>query len=105
MEIGAANPESKRIRLDPLTITLRYSSQDFSLTPTDSRLNTGTNPFDRGGVETFSYTGDFLCHTDQSVAFTFTPQNPTPTALVTANGQSAQPASVRNLPGSDSKED
>ncbi|MFZ3263077.1 MAG: hypothetical protein WA172_03685 [Terriglobales bacterium] len=69
---------------DPLTITLTYSSQDFSLNPTDSRSNTGTNPFDRGGVETFSYTGDFLCHMDQSVAFTFTPQNPTLTALVTA---------------------
>jgi hypothetical protein len=69
---------------DPLTITLTYSSQDFSLNTTDSRGNTGTNPFDRGGVETFSYTGDFLCHADQSVAFTFTPQNPTLTALVTA---------------------
>jgi hypothetical protein len=69
---------------DPLTITLTYSSQDFSLSPTDSRSNTGNNPFDRGGVETFSYSGDFLCHTDQSVAFTFTPQNITPEALVTA---------------------
>lgn len=69
---------------DPLTITLTYSSQDFSLNPIDSRSNTGTNPFDRGGVETFSYSGDFLCHADQSVAFTFTPQNPTATALVTA---------------------
>jgi len=69
---------------DPLTITLTYSSQDFSLNPTDSRSNTGSNPFDRGGVETFSYTGDFLCHMDQSVAFTFTPQNPTLSALVTA---------------------
>ncbi len=67
-----------------LTITLTYSSQDFSLNTTDSRGNPGTNPFDRGGVETFSYTGDFLCHADQSVAFTFTPQNPTATALVTA---------------------
>jgi hypothetical protein len=66
------------------TITLTYSSQDFSLNTSDSRGNTGTNPFDRGGVETFSYTGDFWCHTDQSVAFTFTPQNPTNTALVTA---------------------
>ncbi len=69
---------------DPLTITLAYSSQDFSLSSTDSSGNTGSNPFDRGGVETFTYTGDFLCHMDQSVAFTFTPQNPTPTALVTA---------------------
>jgi len=67
-----------------LTIILTYSSQDFSLNTTDSRGTVGTDPFDRGGVETFSYTGDFLCHTDQSVAFTFTPKNATPTALVTA---------------------
>jgi len=67
-----------------LTITLTYSSQDFTLSTTDSRANTGTNPFDRGGVTTFTYYADFLCHTDQSVAFTFTPLNPTSTALVTA---------------------
>jgi hypothetical protein len=66
------------------TITLTYSSQDFSLNTTDSRGTTGTNPFDRGGVATFSYSGDFWCHTDQSVAYTFTPQHPTNTALVTA---------------------
>jgi hypothetical protein len=67
-----------------LTITLTYSSRDFSLNPTDSTGNTGTNPFDRGGVETFTYSGDFLCHTDQSVTFTLTPQHATNTALVTA---------------------
>jgi len=44
----------------------------------------GNYPFDRGGVETFSYGADFFCHNDQSVAFSFTPQNPTKTALVTA---------------------
>jgi hypothetical protein len=66
------------------TITLTYSSQDFNLSFTDSRNNTGADPFDRGGAATFSYTGDFWCHTDQSVAFTFTPNNPTNTALVTA---------------------
>ena len=66
------------------TITLTYSSQDFSLNLTDSRDNTGTNPFDRGGVATFSYTADFWCHTDQSVAFTFTPRNTTNNAFVTA---------------------
>lgn len=65
------------------TITLTYSSQDFNLNATDSRENTGSDPFDRGAVETFTYTGDFWCHKDQSVAFTFTPQNPTFTALVT----------------------
>jgi hypothetical protein len=69
---------------DTLTITLTYSSRDFSLNTTDSRGTAGSNPFDRGGVETFSYTGDFLCHMDQSVAFTFTPQHSTATAPVTA---------------------
>src|ERR1700733_4435318 len=67
------------------SITLTYNStNDFSLNLTDSRGNTGTNPFDRGGVATFLYSGDFFCHTDQSVAFTFTPLKPTPNALVTA---------------------
>jgi hypothetical protein len=66
------------------TITLTYSSQDFILNLTDSRGTTGTDNFDRGAVATFTYTGDFWCHTDQSVAFTFTPQHPTNTALVTA---------------------
>ncbi len=68
----------------PLTITLTYSSRDFTLNSTDSTGNPGVDPFDRGGVETFSYNGDFLCHKDQSVAFTFTPQHTTNTALVTA---------------------
>ncbi len=67
-----------------LTITLTYSSRDFALNPTDSTGNTGATPFDRGGVESFTYSGDFLCHTDHSVAFTFTPQHATDTALVTA---------------------
>ena len=67
------------------SITLTYNStNDFSLNLTDSRGVTGTNPFDRGGVATFLYSGDFFCHTDQSVGFTFTPLNPTPNALVTA---------------------
>jgi hypothetical protein len=69
---------------DNLTITLTYSSYDFTLSSTDSRANVGANPFDRGGVMTFTYAGDFLCHTDQSVAYTFTPMNPDPYALVTA---------------------
>lgn len=34
------------------TITLSYSSQDFSLSSTDSRTSTSTTPFDRGGVRT-----------------------------------------------------
>jgi hypothetical protein len=66
------------------SITLTYSSQDFSLNSTSSGGTSGTNPFDRGGVLTFSYTGDFWCHMDQSDAFTFTPQNPTNNAFVTA---------------------
>jgi hypothetical protein len=67
-----------------LTITLNYSSRDFNLNATDSTGNTGADPFQRGGVETFTYSGDFLCHVDQSVAFTFTPQHSTATAPVTA---------------------
>ena len=67
-----------------LTISLTYSSQDFSLSTTDSTNTVGVNPFDRGGVTTFTYFGNFLCHTDHSVAYTFTPMNPTATALVTA---------------------
>ena len=67
-----------------LTITLTYSSWDFTLNTTDSTGTVGVDPFDRGGVETFTYSGDFLCHTDQSVAFTFTPKHTTMTALVTA---------------------
>jgi len=89
-----------------LTITLTYSSQDFTLNPTDSGGNTGTNSFDRGGVTTFTYSGSFLCHTDQSVAYTFTPQNPTATALVTATvsvgGQQASetfPVTILPKPG------
>lgn len=80
-----------------LTITLTYSSQDFSLSATDSRGTTGTNPFDRGGVESFSYTGDFLCHTDQSTAFTFTPMNPTNTALVTVTVNVMEPGLQTSL--------
>jgi 50S ribosome-binding GTPase len=38
----------------------------------------------RGGVATFSYSGDFFCHGDQSDSFFFTPLNPTTQALVTA---------------------
>ncbi len=68
----------------PGSITLTYSSHDFTLSPTSSRGNTGTNPFDRGGVETFSYDADFFNHNDQADNFTFTPVNPTATALVTA---------------------
>lgn len=66
------------------TITLTYSSRDFSLNTTDSRGVVGVDPFDRGGVAAFTYSGDFLCHTDQSVSFTFTPQHSTATAPVTA---------------------
>jgi hypothetical protein len=70
------------------SITLTYSSQDFSLNLTDSGGNTGiagsSVSFDRGGVATFSYNADFFCHQDQSIAYTFTPRNSTNTALVTA---------------------
>jgi hypothetical protein len=65
------------------SIILTYSSQDFNLSPSSGRGVVFTNPFDRGGVATFAYSGDFFCHTDQSDSFTFTPLNPTNTALVT----------------------
>jgi hypothetical protein len=64
------------------TITLTYSSHDFTYVINGDTSATCTNPFDRGGVETCSYT-DFA-HTDKSDSFTFTPQNPTNTALITA---------------------
>jgi len=67
-----------------LTITLTYSSRDFKLNLTDSGGNLGVNPFDRGGVATFTYSGSFLCHTDQSIGFTFAPLHTINTALVTA---------------------
>lgn len=65
------------------TITLTYSSQDFTyVTNGDGSASCNTSPFDRGGVVTCSYT-DFA-HTDKSDSFTFTPNNPTNTALITA---------------------
>lgn len=68
-----------------MTITLQYSSRDFHQKVTvDSRGNRPTNPFDRGGIAIYSDTGDFLCRTDQSVAYTFFTQHATNTALITA---------------------
>jgi len=67
------------------SITLTFSSQDFTLNMTSARGAVASNPFDRGGVATFPYTDtSFLCHNDQSDGFTFTPKNPTDRALVTA---------------------
>ena len=66
------------------SITLTYSSYDFSLNPTSGAGEIASNPFDRGGVATFSYTAGDLCHTDKSDSFTFTPQNPNNNAFVTA---------------------
>ena len=65
------------------TITLTYSSQDFNLYGTSSAGIIGTNPFpDRGGVKVFTYSE--FHNTDESDSFSFTPNNPTNTALVTA---------------------
>jgi Collagen triple helix repeat (20 copies) len=75
------NPDST-----PASITLTYSSQDFSLDSTASDSTVGTDPFDRGGVETFSYPDGFH-NNDKSVGFSFTPQNDTAEALVTATVQ------------------
>lgn len=68
----------------PGSITLTYSSQDFSLSNTDSRGVIGTDPFARGGVEVFQENSNYFCHGAGSDSFTFTPRNPTRTALVTA---------------------
>lgn len=64
------------------TITLTYSSHDFTFVKNGDTSATCTNPFDRGGVMTCSYTA--FANTDKSDSFTFTPQNPTKTALITA---------------------
>ena len=64
------------------TITLTYSTDDFTYDGNgDTSAICSTTTFDRGGVVTCSYT-DFG-HTDKSDSFTFTPNNPTATALVT----------------------
>jgi hypothetical protein len=77
----------------PGTITLTWSSADFTLNDTSNGGTVGTNPFDRGGVETFSYDSDFFGHNDQSDSYTFTAVGADPSALVTAtvseNGQTA----------------
>jgi len=77
----------------PVTITLTFSSADFTLNDTNSAGVVGTNPFDRGGVETFSASGDTVNHNDWSTAYTFTAVGVNPSALVTAtvseNGQTA----------------
>ena len=67
------------------SITLTYSSQDFSLSPASGASVIFTQPFSQGNsIATFSYSGNFFCHTAQSDSYTFTPLNPTNTALVTA---------------------
>lgn len=66
------------------TITLAWSSSDFTLSDTSGNGTVGTNPFDRGGVETFAYDSDFFTHNDQSDSFTFTAVGADPSALVTA---------------------
>ena len=75
------NPDSS-----PASITLTYSSQDFTLDSSASDGTVGSNPFDRGGVMTFDYAGGFH-NNDKSTGFTFTPQNRTAEALVTATVQ------------------
>jgi hypothetical protein len=64
------------------TITITYSSYDFTYDGNGDASAVCTNPFPRGGVISCSYT-DFS-HTVKSDHFNFTPQNPTNTALVTA---------------------
>ena len=64
------------------SVILTYSSQDFTLNTTSSAGIVGSNPFERGGVEVFTYPE--FHNVDKSDSFVFTPQNPTNTALVTA---------------------
>jgi hypothetical protein len=64
------------------TITLTWRAQDFSFVGQNDSSAVCTDPFLLGSVETCSYTD--LGHTAKSVLFTFTPENPASTALVTA---------------------
>jgi len=64
------------------TITLTYSSYDFTYVSNGDGDATCTNPFDRGGVMTCWYP-DFD-HTDKSDGFTFTPQHLNQNAFITA---------------------
>ena len=64
------------------TITLTYSSYDFTYVGNGDSSATCSNPFDRGGVVSCSYT-DFN-HNDKSDSFTFTPQHQNQNAFVTA---------------------
>ncbi len=65
------------------TITLTYSSHDFTYVSNgDVSASCSPTTFSRGGVVVCSYT-DFS-HTIKSDSFTFTPNNPTNTALITA---------------------
>lgn len=85
--------------LGPVTFTLTYSSQDFSLNMTSSRSTVGTDPYLRGGVAVFKYNGPgdtgFDCHTAQGDSFIFTPLNETKdvfalvTATISVDGQQA----------------
>jgi hypothetical protein len=65
------------------TITLTYSSYDFTYVSNGDTSATCSNPFDRGGVISCTYPSDFA-HTDKSDSFVFKPRHPTNTALVTA---------------------
>jgi hypothetical protein len=75
------------------TVTLTWSSADFTLNNTSSRGTVGINGFDRGGVMSFSYDSGYFGHNDQGDTYTFTAVGVNPSALVTAtvseNGQTA----------------
>ena len=78
LTVTALNPGE----CDSGTITLTWRQTDFSFVGHGDTSATCTDPFDLGSVVTCSYT-DFG-HSAKSDSFTFTPQNPTNTALVTA---------------------
>ena len=79
-----------------ITVTLTYSTRDFTVTTTDAGGTTGTNPFDRGGVLTFTYGGSAGCHADQSFGYTFTPVHTITTAIVNATITATSTAGVVN---------
>jgi hypothetical protein len=83
LTVTALQPLASESLCDTGTITLTYSSYDFTYVSNgDTTASCSTTTFDRGGVVTCSYT-DFA-HTDKSDGFTFIPQHLNQNAFITA---------------------
>jgi hypothetical protein len=83
LTVTALQPLAAEYLCDKGTITLTYSSYDFTYVSNgDTSANCSTTTFDRGGVVTCYYT-DFA-HTDKSDGFTFIPQHLNQNAFITA---------------------